>query len=83
MSVEKGSVPPDRSEPWQVIRVGRRVRWESGPKACEGCGSDVRLDRRHHYVAMSQGTDQDRPSTTDERVVFCTEACLEQWEEEA
>jgi hypothetical protein len=79
MTIEVRDVPPGHPDTWRVTGVGRRVRWTDESRTCAACGATVELDRRHYYVAMSDGPAGRGRRTADEERVFCGARCLDRW----
>jgi len=79
MIPEAGDVPPDRSTPWRITHVGRRVRWSDATHTCAACGDCVELDSRHYYVSMSRSPPGRIRRRSDDELVFCRTRCLERW----
>jgi hypothetical protein len=79
MSIEPGDVPPDRSPPWRITRVGRQAEWGGGRSRCAACGRPIDLDRPHYYATMSMDAGRSRVRAKEDEAVFCTRTCLDRW----
>ncbi|AFK19448.1 hypothetical protein E6P09_11745 [Haloferax mediterranei ATCC 33500] len=76
-----------RSHPgpeWRISHRATRTDWSDAVERCATCHTDIDMREAHYQVVLDRDIDHSgKLSFERQRVVFCDEACADQWESHA